>query len=134
MKIDKEVYKYIEYELRHFEKNKRKLEELRDEIIESSPEPPDGMPKGQGSTGNPTESKVLKLITSVSIKKLEDTVDAITTVYSNLTEDHQQFFDWNYVKNAGIVKTCMEVHISEKTYYRWKDTIIDMVATELGLK
>lgn len=134
MKLEKEVYKYIDYELHHYEENKKKLEEIRNDIIESSPMPQDGQPSGKGFTGNPTEKKAIKLITSVAIMKLEDNVIAIDNVYHKLTEDYKRFFDLNYKNKVGIVRTCIEASISEKTYYRWRDSIIEMVANEMGLK
>lgn len=133
MRIDKKVYKYIDYELMHYEDNKKKLEEIREEILESSPLPPDGQPKGQGSTSNPTEQKAVKLISSVALMKIEKTLDAINRVYNNLESDYKLFFDWHYIKGAGIVKTCQETKISEATYYRWRDRIIYMVGEEMGL-
>lgn len=45
MKIDKEVYKYINFELQHYEENKKKLDRLREEILEASPAPADGQPR-----------------------------------------------------------------------------------------
>lgn len=44
MKIDKEVYRYINFELQHFEENKKKLENLRAEILDTSPTV-DGQPR-----------------------------------------------------------------------------------------
>ena len=132
MKIDKKVYKYIDYELQHYEENKRKLQELKDEILNGSPAPADGQPRGN-TTGNPTEQKALKLISSVAIIKIENTIKGIDRVYNNLNDDYQRFFEWNYIKNAGIVRTCQETNIAEKTYYRWRDNIVYSVGMELGI-
>jgi hypothetical protein len=38
-KLDDRVKKYLEYELKSYTKNKRKLEELENDIILSSPSP-----------------------------------------------------------------------------------------------
>lgn len=132
MRIDKKVYKYIDYELLHYEDNKKRLDEIREEILEASPLPPDGQPHGQGSTSNPTEQKAVKLISSVALMKIEKTIGAIDKVYDHLENDYKKFFDWNYKRNAGIVKTCQEVNISEKTYHRWRDRIVYMVGEEMG--
>lgn len=133
MKIDKKVYNYIDYELQHYEDNKKRLEELKADIIDASPEPSDGQPKGQGGTGNPTESKALKLTSSVAIVKLESTLNAIEKVRSRLNEDYLKFFEFNYIKQAGIVKTCNEIPIGERTYYNMRDKIVYAVGQEMGL-
>ena len=133
MRIDKKVYKYIDYELLHYEDNKKRLDEIREEILEASPLPPDGQPHGQGGNSNPTEQKAVKLISSVALMKIEKTIGAIDKVYDRLENDHKKFFDWNYKKNAGIVRTCQEVGIAERTYYNMRDKIVYNVGMELGL-
>lgn len=132
MQVDKEIYKYIDYELRHYKENKEELEKLRAEIIDTSPSPADGQPRGNIS-GNPTEQKAMKLISSVAIRKIERTVNAIEKVRNTLNEEYLKFFEWNYIIKAGIVRTCQEVNISEKTYYRWRDSIVYAIGRELGL-
>lgn len=132
MRIDKKVYKYIDYELQHYEENKKELERLREEILDARPVPADGQPRGN-STGNPTERKAMELISSTALLKIESTIKAIEKVYEQLADDYKMFFYWNYKRNAGIVKTCQEVNIAEKTYYRWRDSIVYNVGMELGL-
>lgn len=75
----------------------------------------------------------MKLVSSTAIIKLENTINAIETVYNQLNRDYKKFFEWSYIEKAGIVKTCREVNISEKTYYRWKNDIIYATAKEFGL-
>ncbi len=133
MKIDKKVYNYIDYELQHYQENKKKLEEMRADIIDASPEPSDGQPKGKGETGKPTEGKAIKLMSSIAIVKLENTINAIEKVKSRLNEDYQKFFEFNYIKQAGIVKTCNEIPIGERTYYNMRDKIVFAVGQEMGL-
>ena len=133
MKIDKKVYGYIDYELKHYDENTKKIDEIRANIIEASPEPSDGQPKGQGGTRNPTERKGIKLVSSTSLLKLESTNNAIKKVYMQLNQNYKKFFDWNYIKQVGIVRTCQEVHISEATYYRWRDKIVYAVGEEMGI-
>lgn len=132
MRIDKKIYKYIDYELQHYEENKKKLEELRLDIIDSSPEPSDGQPRGN-STGNPTEQKGIKLISSTVLLKIENTIKVIDKVYNQLNDEYKLFFDWNYKKCVGVVKTCIEVNISERTYYNMRDKIVYNVGIEMGL-
>lgn len=132
MRIDKKVYKYIDYELQHYEENKKELERMRTEILDASPAPADGQPRGN-TTGNPTEQKAMKLISSTALLKIESTIKAIEKIYDQLTEDYKLFFDWNYKKSAGVVKTCIEVNISERTYYNMRDKIVYNVGMEMGL-
>lgn len=132
MKIDKKVYKYIDYELQHYEENKRELERLREEILDKGTTPADGQPRSN-TTGNPTEQKAMKLVSSTALLKIERNLKAIDRVYNQLSEEYRRFFEYNYMKQVGIVKVCQEVGIEERTYYRWKDNIIYNVGMELGL-
>lgn len=66
--MDIRVKKYIQYKIRtlsdrrrEFDKLQRKRDELRMDIIDESPAPQDGQPRGKGGTSNPVETKVLKL-------------------------------------------------------------------------
>lgn len=133
MRIDKKVYNYIEFELQHYEENKKELERLREEILDASPSPADGQPKGQGGTGKPTEIKAVKLMSSTALLKLENTITAIEKVKIQLNKDYTKFFELNYIKQAGIVKTCNEIPIGERTYYNMRDKIVYAVGQELGL-
>lgn len=132
MKIDKKVYKYIDYELQHYEDSKRELEHLRNEILEKGTTPADGQPRGN-TVGNPTEQKAMKLVSSTALLKIERNLKAIDRVYTKLSEEYRNFFEYNYIKQVGIVKVCQEVGIEERTYYRWKDNIIYNVGMEMGL-
>ncbi len=132
MRIDKKVYKYIDYELQHYEENKKELERLREEILDKGTKPADGQPRGN-TVGNPTEQKAMKLVSSTALLKIERNLKAIDRVYNQLSEEYKKFFDYNYIKQVGIVKVCQEVGIEERTYYRWKDNIIYNVGMELGL-
>ena len=75
----------------------------------------------------------MKLVSSTALLKIESTIKAIEKIYEQLNDDYKLFFDWNYKRNAGIVKTCQEVNIAEPTYYRWRDSIVYSVGMELGL-
>lgn len=66
--MDIRIKKYIQYKINTLSIRKRKLlklrkerEILRREIIEESPAPPDGLPRGKGKSSSPVESKVIKL-------------------------------------------------------------------------
>lgn len=133
MKIDKEIYRYIEHELMHYDTYKKKIKEMREEIIEESPPPSSGQPTGQGMTGKPTERKAMRLVTSTALLKMEQTVDAIDKVRKMMSDDYIKFFELNYIKQLGTIGVQCEAHISEATYHRWKYNIIYAVGRELGV-
>ena len=69
-KVPRLVKKKMENELYQYWDNQKELEDLQNDIIEASPEPADGQPKGN-ATGNSTEQKAVKLRTSRTILAVE---------------------------------------------------------------
>ena len=134
MRIDKKVYNYIDYELSNYKYYEQKIEELKKEIIDSSPNPPDGQPKGNMTT-NPTLDKVIKLTTPMAIYRMEYNQECIKRALEKLDNYHNEFFEKNYIENNGNNKigVCYELHISERTYYRMRNKIVEFAGKELGL-
>lgn len=133
MKIDKRLYRYIEYELYHYEQYKKDIETERELILESSPSPPDGQPRGT-SLSNVTEDKALRLTGSVSIAKMERTIRAIDRTLLHLTDTHRQLFNKFYARQRkDRYKMCDELGIAEATFTRYKFQLIEATGIELGI-
>lgn len=134
--LEKEVYNFIEKELRDYKDNLKKLEELELEIVEASGTS-DGQPRGN-QMSNPTEAKTIKLMTTKRLLKLHENVDAIKNVYDRLNQEYKEFFDANYTKpilydkQSQIQKVCEATSISDREYYRRRDKIVYAVATKMG--
>lgn len=133
MKIDKRLYKYIEYEMYHYDEYKKEIEQKKEEILEGSPAPPDGMPKGN-ATGNPTERKAMKLSMSVGFAAMEKTVKGIDKALSLLKDEHLKLFIQMYRKGRrDKYKMCDEIHISYRTFQRLRAELVTTVGRELGV-
>lgn len=133
MKIDKRLYKYIEYEMYHYTDYKKEIQNMREEILEGSPSPSDGQPKGT-TTGNPTENKALKLSMSVGYSAMEKTVKGIDNALSLLSERHRKIFDMIYIKRRkDRYSMSDELFISYDTLNRNKNELVEAVGKELGV-
>lgn len=133
MKIDRRIYKYVEYEMYHYNEYKRNIETVREEIIESSPLPPDGQPRG-GINSDPTQRKALKLSMSVGYAVMEKTISAIDNALSMLTERHNRIFEMVYIKKRkDRYSMSDELFISYDTFNRNKNELVEMVGRELGV-
>ena len=64
--MNKATENFIAAELAAYYDNLRELELLREEILEGSPGPADGMPRGN-TTSNPTADKAMRLISRLRI-------------------------------------------------------------------
>jgi len=134
MRIDKEVYNYINYELTNYKLYEKRIEDIKKGIIEASPAPMYGVPKGN-NVGNPTLYKVIEMSTPLAIHRMEYNKECIERALKKLDIYHNEFFEKNYKENNGNNKigVCYELHISERTYYRMKSKIIEYVAREMGM-
>lgn len=134
MRIDKEVYNYINYELSNYKLYEERIEDIKSGIIESSPNVMYGVPKGN-SVGNPTLYKVIEMSTPLAIQRMEHNKACIERALKKLDMYHNEFFDKNYKENNGNNKigVCYELNISERTYYRMRGKIIEYVAREMGM-
>lgn len=132
MKIEKSVYRYIEYELYHYEQYKKEIQIGRDDIIEGSPSF-DGQPKGN-NIGNPTERKGLELLTSKALRGMESVVVAVDAMKKLLTETHYKLFVACYIqKRRDRYSLCDELGISEATFTRYKRQVVEFIGLELGV-
>ena len=133
MRLDSRVYRYIEYELYHYEQYKRDIKRERERILEGSPPPPDGMPKG-GKEGKPTEEKAVRLSSSASIAAMERVVEAVDMALKRLTDRHRRLFALLYVSGRwDKYAVCNELYMSYATFKRYKWELIVAVGQELGL-
>lgn len=133
MKIDKRLYKYIEYEMYHYKDYKKEIQSMREEILEGSPSPSDGQPKGT-TAGNPTENKAIKLSMSVGYAAMEKTVKGIDNALSLLSERHRKIFDMIYIKHRkDRYSMSDELFISYDTLNRNKNELVKTVGKEIGV-
>ena len=134
MNIKRANFKMIEAELYCYEESKRQLELLREEIIESTPTQEVNVKTGPG---DPTQTKAIKLVNSREIIEMERRLKAIDKAIEILKTSneprkyellHMKYFERRYT-DVGI---CMELGISERTFYRWRREIIELIANFLG--
>lgn len=133
MKIDKTVYRYIEFELYHYEQYKKEIQLERERILDASPCPPDGQPKGN-QVSNPTQDKAVKLLVSPSLAHMERTVASVDNALSVLSDRHKRIFEMVYVKKRrDRYRMSDDMYISYDTFNRNKNEIVCAVGRELGV-
>lgn len=131
--IDRAVYRFIEHELYNYEYYQKEFELQRRMILESSPSPSDGQPRGN-KTGDPTADKALKLAGSMGLINLERTINAITQTIKELNEVERDVWENVYVKcRKDKVRICQDLCISESRLKRAKLRIITRTGVKLGL-
>lgn len=117
-------------ELYHYWDNVKLLEELKEEILEASPTPPDGMPRGN-QRGKPTESKVMKL-NSRAILVTANKIMQIENVIKMLNDNEKEVFNSIFKERMNQIQAYTKKNISYNMYYIIRQKIVWMTAFEMG--
>ncbi len=131
-KLSKELKRYLESELRDYKDNKKKIEELRNDIIEESPNMTLGTPPSKNKGNEVQTVKVHKLMTNTQINRLTTMCTAIENALSRLNDTQYEFYIRCFEKGQSKVKICIEMPIGEATFHRYKNKIICLLAENLG--
>lgn len=134
MKLDRDTYKYIESEIRGYNRTLKEYNERRQEILYNKTEDP-----GEGGKGNeisrPTERYAMKLVEDRRLGRLRVTVDAIESVMEECPEKHRKFIQL-YFHDKPQTKTfdgiAYELEVSRRTLFRIRDEIVYSVAKMMG--
>lgn len=130
MRINKSIFRYIEYELFNYECTKKEMAQYKEEILEGSSMPEVNVKSG---LGNITESKAIKLTSSAFIKKAERTIKAIDMSLAILDEKHRILFKLKYLDCIPWQEVAMELGVSDRSYFRLRREIVTAVGQQLGL-
>lgn len=133
-KVPYHIREYVKKELYHYWDNSKELEELEADIIDESPAPPDGQPRGTG-TGNPTERKAIKINERMSTKrmiKIEKNIAAIERAFKRLPDEEMKVVELIFKKGQSQIYTEVNNNVSKDTYYNIMNKTIYITAIEMG--
>ena len=133
-KIPYHIKEYIKNELYQYWDNCKDLEELKQDIIDESPPPADGQPKGNG-TGKPTERKVIKISELMSTKRIltaEKKIRGIERAFARLAKEEMEVVELIFKEGKSQIYAQMNNGISKDTYYNTMNKIIYITAIEFG--
>lgn len=129
-KIDSHIKKYIKTELYNYEKNKKKIDEIRDDIINETPYN-DGQPKGN-TTSDSTAIKADKLLTTRAILIATEKVKNIDRALQKLNEEERKDVELIFFKGHSQAYAETYDNISKDMYYNLMDKMIYLTAIEYG--
>jgi len=130
MRINKAVFRYIEFELYNYEQTKKDLELERERILESSPCQEVAV---QSDIGDTTANKAIKLTTSASIIKDERVINSIDKAISILGEKHAKLFKLKYIDDRPEKEVYLVMNISRGHYFKIRRELVETVGLQLGL-
>jgi len=132
LKLSRPAFRYVESELYNYDETKKELEELQEDIRNSTPDMSGDMVKG-GTVSSQPEAKSIQLLTNKVLVRMDRTIKAIDKALSILGEEHNLIFELKYRQNLNWRQVVIEVPTSQDTYFRKRRELVQMVAVQLGL-
>jgi RinA family phage transcriptional activator len=123
--------KRIEEALYRYPHRQKEIERIRAEIMAPWQEADQNVGGGRSSeTGDPTGSVVARLVEDPRIAEIEHMAGIIEQAYSEQSQDVQRMVRLKYWSGCrrSVTSLCDELHIGERTFYRWRDDFVKAVA------
>jgi RinA family phage transcriptional activator len=127
-------YEFIEDEVRLYHLYVKRLDEIKTDLILSTPVRDENGGGKSNLPGRPVEQIVISLFADARIARLEKTIKAVKQAYDELTSDKRAFVDYVFWNPAGtdVANVLSEFNISYRTYNRWKRAFLLRVAMQTG--
>ena len=119
-KLPKELKNRMERELRQYYDNKKKLDKLKNLLIQEKPR-----------TEDPTGQKVTSLESTRSLLYLEERLHYVENVYNRLSPFEREVYNLIFKDKANVLY-CENNSISRSTYYNILNKSIYYLAEEWG--
>ena len=129
-KLDKHIKKFIMSELYNYEENKKKIENIREDIIDESGFS-DGQPRGN-KTSDTVANKAEKLLTTRAILIATEKVNNIDRALKKFNKQEQKDIENIFFKGHSQIYAEMNDGISKDMYYNLRDKMIYLTAIEYG--
>lgn len=114
----------------YYIRSERRLMEREKEIIDGSPAPPDGLPRGNGGTSDPTSSKAVKL------DQIKRRLEIIRSCIEIVPPEYQKAVK-GWINHKGRSATWAIRHYNapcaESTLSRWRVAYVQEVARKSGI-
>jgi RinA family phage transcriptional activator len=130
------VFKFVEHELYNYEDTKKELRDLKDDIAESSlgnMELDNFSSTEKYPEGSSTETAVATILQNKVAKRMSSTIKYIDKTLGKLDESKAELYVLKYQQEKPWQQIIKELHISKRTFFRWRKDIVRLVAKEMGL-
>lgn len=127
------VKKAAELYLMDYQRNKKALETLKEDMVPSMTQQLTGMPKGTGGQRQ-TEDLAIKIANDPYVRQLEDSIASVERVMHRLTDEERRFCDLVYFRKTHTIVGAGEViGMTPNPAYAMANRILGRIAEEKGL-
>ena len=127
-KLSKELKKRMDREFRQYWDNKKKLEKLELDIIESN----NPGQVNSNSISDLTQQKAIKLLSTRSILYCQERITYIENVFKRLNSFEKQMFERIFKYGYDWLYCSVNFNISKSTYYNIYNKCLYYLAQEWG--
>lgn len=136
MKLKKPTFKHIEAELYSYHDTLKEIQFLRNNLMFCKENDDENVGGGRSSIpSSPTEQIGTKLASHKKLNNLETITNAIEKVYTGLPDTHQKLIKERYWTKPQLKSwdgIAMELNVSRRQAFRWRDEIIWALGEVLG--
>jgi RinA family phage transcriptional activator len=132
--LHKGIIKYIEYELYNYEKTKKEMAELEDDVIFAArPAFDETVTTNRHRISKPTEEKAIRLVSSAYFQRCRKVISAIDKALETGGPEFKALFEHHFIKHKSWQTSELDLFISQSTYFRRQRQLYTLVALQLGL-
>jgi len=134
--VKRAVFRYVEAELYDYPATKAEYEELRRAICERAM--PGSILKlptdaSGGEVTDPTFRSTTVLLANRRLARMGEVIRAIDRVFRRLPRHKQRLVALKYWRRRPDREVMEALHVSERTFYRWRREVVAAVGQHLGL-
>jgi RinA family phage transcriptional activator len=133
LRLKREYFKFVERELFDYDSTLKNIREFENDLITSSGNS-DLNSSIRSGVSKTTENKALKLINNKTLLRMTKTINDINKGIGKLDEELQELYKLRYRKQIHYNKIITHhLPMSQATYFRKRNIIVNIVANEMGL-
>jgi len=126
---------YIEAELRDYHKTLGEIANLKEDLLNESPLPPDGMPRGS-TKSDPTFQRTVKLITCRQLGYMCRVSEGIAAALDSLPPEKMALVKlkyWTKPQTLTDIGMSIKLNCHRNTFYLWRNEVCEEIAKQLGI-
>lgn len=133
-KLRPNTFKHIESELFDYKQTIERIKQRREELLSDAPKEV-GMPSSPTLPSSTTEKYATRLVLDRQLQELERIKRAIEHVYNICDKERKDLIQlkyWTKPQTKTWDGIAVELNVSKRQAYRWRDEIIQTVGEMLG--
>lgn len=133
-KLRTSTFKHIETELYDYYDTLNRIKERTQELL-SDPAREEGMPSSPSLPSSTTERYATRLVMDRQLQEYERVASAIEHVYNMCDKERKELIQlkyWTKPQTKTWDGIALDLNVSKRQAYRWRDEIVQAVGERLG--